>query len=339
MAESDRSGDNYVVVSADTHASPDDIEHFLSYVDPADRAMVADLGELSSAAISMFGGVEAGEITDPDPVRETAARRLAGMGVDIDATSEWLARYSSDWVIPGDGDGRRLAVLEEQGVHAEVTYPGPVLVGGLANAMYRGANKAEGLDAVWPALHALQPMVGRLLFGRTWSPGRMHPDRSSRHGPRGGRDRMGPRIRLVRWRHVAGHVHGVRTSRLLRPVLRPVLERVRGPVDGGQPPHRRLGRTHRRALPVRHRTRRPARALRGVRLHSTPALVPDPRGRVRSASRPEGGRRRERGAVAAGPDPRHGAVLRHPRQRAGTGGAEACGRPSTSTVTCHSAAR
>src|SRR6185295_4887218 len=131
-----------------------DMEHFLTYVDPDDRETVAELGELSSAAISMFGGVEAGEITDPDPVRETAARRLAGMGVDIDAASGWLDHYSSDWVIPGDGGGRRLAVLEEQGVHAEVTYPGPVLVGGLANAMYRGAHKAEGLDAVWPALHA-----------------------------------------------------------------------------------------------------------------------------------------------------------------------------------------
>jgi predicted TIM-barrel fold metal-dependent hydrolase len=154
MAVGQRTGRNYVVVSADTHASPDDMDHFLSYVDPADRDVVAGLGELSSAAISMFGGVEAAQITDPDPVRQTAARRLAGMGVDIAAASAWLDRYDSDWVIPGDGDGRRLAVLEEQGVHAEVTYPGPVLVGGLANAMYRGANKSEGLDAVWPALHA-----------------------------------------------------------------------------------------------------------------------------------------------------------------------------------------
>ena len=27
-----RSGRNYIVVSADTHASPDSLEHFLSYV-------------------------------------------------------------------------------------------------------------------------------------------------------------------------------------------------------------------------------------------------------------------------------------------------------------------
>jgi predicted TIM-barrel fold metal-dependent hydrolase len=147
-------GRNYVVVSADTHAAPDDLDHFLSYVDPGDREMVADLGELASTAISMFGGVDGGEIDDADPVRAVAARRLAGMGVDIDETSTWLDRYSIDWVIAGDGDGRRLEVLEEQGVHAEVTYPGPVLVGGLANAMYRGANKREGLEAVWPALHA-----------------------------------------------------------------------------------------------------------------------------------------------------------------------------------------
>ena len=34
-------GRNYVVVSADTHASPDSLDHFLSYVDPAHREAVA----------------------------------------------------------------------------------------------------------------------------------------------------------------------------------------------------------------------------------------------------------------------------------------------------------
>ena len=146
-------GSPYIVVSADTHAAPDDFEEFLTYVDPADRDGVAALGELSSAAISMFGGTDAGTVDDPDPVRAVAVKRLAGMGVDVEAASDWLARYSSDWVIPGDGGGRRLAVLEEQGIHAEVTYPGPVLAGGLANAMYRGANRKDDLDLVWPALH------------------------------------------------------------------------------------------------------------------------------------------------------------------------------------------
>ena len=117
-------GEPYIVVSADAHASPDDFEHFLSYVDPADRDAVAAAGELSSAAISMFGGVDQGEIDDADPVRATAARRLAGMGVDIAAAHDWLERYGVDWVVPGDGDGRRTEVLEEQGIHAEVTYSG-----------------------------------------------------------------------------------------------------------------------------------------------------------------------------------------------------------------------
>jgi predicted TIM-barrel fold metal-dependent hydrolase len=147
-------GRNYVVVTADAHASPDDFDHFLSYVDPAHRDAVAEQGELPSTAISMFGGHDLGAIDDPDPVRAAAARRLAGMGVDIAAASEWLDRYSADWVIAGDGDGRRLAVLEEQGVHAEVTFPGPVLTGSLANAMYAGANRNDNLDTVWPALHA-----------------------------------------------------------------------------------------------------------------------------------------------------------------------------------------
>jgi predicted TIM-barrel fold metal-dependent hydrolase len=147
-------GRNYVVVSADTHASPDSLDQFLSYVDPAHRDAVAEYGDMSATAISMFGGVDAGEVDDPDPVRATATRRLAGMGVDTEAARSWLARYGTDWVVAGDGDGRRLQVLEEQGIHAEVTLPGPILAGGLSPAMYLGAVTDKGLDVVWPALHA-----------------------------------------------------------------------------------------------------------------------------------------------------------------------------------------
>jgi len=147
-------GRNYVVVSADAHASPDSLEHFLSYVDPADREAVAAFGDLSSLAISMFGGFDPGEVDESDPVRATAARRLAGMGVDIEAAQGWLRHYGTDWVVPGDGDGRRLAVLEEQGIHAEVALPGPVLAGGLSPAMYLGGHTDKGLEVVWPALHA-----------------------------------------------------------------------------------------------------------------------------------------------------------------------------------------
>jgi predicted TIM-barrel fold metal-dependent hydrolase len=143
-----------VVVSADAHAAPDDLAHFLSYVDPAQREAVAAFGDLSSLAISMFGGVDPGETDEEDPVRAVAIRRLAGMGVDTAAAAEWLAAYSSDWVVPGDGNGRRLAVLEDQGVHAEVVFPGPVLAGGISPAMYLGGHASTGLDAVWPALHA-----------------------------------------------------------------------------------------------------------------------------------------------------------------------------------------
>ena len=145
---------NYVVVSADTHAAPDDLDQFLSYVDPKDREAVGAFGDLSAVAIPMFGGIDPGAIDDPDPVRAVAARRLAGMGVDVGAAGEWLARYDADWVIPGDGGGRRLAVLEEQGIHAEVTLPGPILAGGLSPAMYLGSRTSKGLDLVWPALHA-----------------------------------------------------------------------------------------------------------------------------------------------------------------------------------------
>jgi hypothetical protein len=90
----------------------------------------------------MFGGVEAGEITDPDPVRETAAPASPAWASTSDAASGWLDRYSSDWVVPGDGGGRRLAVLEEQGVHAEVTYRAG-LGGGRPGQRCTAANKPK----------------------------------------------------------------------------------------------------------------------------------------------------------------------------------------------------
>ena len=144
----------YVVVSADAHAAPDTLDDFLSYVDPVHREEVAAFGDLSSIAIPMFGGVDPGEIDDPDAVRAVATRRLAGMGVDTDGARAWLARYGTDWVFPSDAGGRRLAYLEEQGIHAEVAFPGPVLAGGLSPAMYLGGQTSKGLEPVWPALHA-----------------------------------------------------------------------------------------------------------------------------------------------------------------------------------------
>ena len=152
-AEGLRDGRPYVVVSADAHAAPDDLGQFLTYVDPVHRRAVAEFGDLSSLAIPMFGGVDPGEVDDSDAVRAVATRRLAGMGVDTVQAAEWLDNYSSNWVFASDADGRRLAVLEEQGIHAEVTFPGPVLAGGLSPAMYMGANSSKGLDLLWPALH------------------------------------------------------------------------------------------------------------------------------------------------------------------------------------------
>ena len=144
----------YVVVSADAHAAPDTLDEYLSYVDPAHREAVAAFGDLSAVAIPMFGGVDPGEIDDADAVRAVATRRLAGMGVDTEAAAEWLANYGEDWVFPSDADGRRLAYLEEQGIHAEVVFPGPVLAGGLSPAMYLGGHSSKNLEVVWPALRA-----------------------------------------------------------------------------------------------------------------------------------------------------------------------------------------
>ena len=147
-------GRPYVVVSADAHAAPDTLDEYLSYVDPAHREAVAAFGDLSAVAIPMFGGVDPGAIDDADAVRAVATRRLAGMGVDTEAAADWLANYGEDWVFPSDADGRRLAYLEEQGIHAEVVFPGPVLAGGLSPAMYLGGHSSNHLEVVWPALRA-----------------------------------------------------------------------------------------------------------------------------------------------------------------------------------------
>jgi predicted TIM-barrel fold metal-dependent hydrolase len=150
-----QTGQSYIVVSADTHASPETLEEFLAFVDPAHREAVREVGELSSAAISMFGATQADEdVADDDPVRATATRRLAGMAVDTDAAAPWLGRYGTDWVVAGDGGGRRQQVLEDQGIHAEVVYPGPVLAGSQSAALFSGAHRSEGIDLVWPAIRA-----------------------------------------------------------------------------------------------------------------------------------------------------------------------------------------
>ena len=327
------SGRNYVVVSADTHASPDSLDHFLSYVDPAHREAVAAFGDMSSLAISMFGGFDPGEVDESDPVRATAARRLAGMGVDTDAAEGWLAHYGTDWVVPGDGDGRRLQVLEEQGIHAEVTLPGPILAGGLSPAMYLGATTDKGLEVVWPALHGYVRWLAEFCAA---APGRragcmpidFHDmDRAVRGGG------VGAGQRDLRRRHAPRHVGHLQAPRVRRRVLRAVLERLRGAPDGGQPPHRGLGLGHRHEVPLRPGARRHARPLRGVRLHAPPAVVHDLRRRVRPPSRPQGRGHGERRAMAAVTHPGHGVVLRHPRRRARSGPTSRCGRATTSRST------
>ena len=213
----------YVVVSADAHAAPDTLDDFLSYVDPVHREEVAAFGDLSSIAIPMFGGVDPGEIDDPDAVRAVATRRLAGMGVDTDGARTWLARYGTDWVFPSDAGGRRLAYLEEQGIHAEVAFPGPVLAGGLSPAMYLGGQTSKGLEPVVARPARLQPLAGRVLRRCPRAAHRVHPDRPPRHGAGGRGDRLGAYRRPLRRGDAAGHVDQVRAAGLRRRLLRTAL--------------------------------------------------------------------------------------------------------------------
>ncbi len=229
--------------------------------------------------------------------------------------------------------------LEDQGIHAEVAFPGPVLAGGLSPAMYLGSQTSKGLEPVWPALHAYNRWLAEFCAAAPGPAGRVHPDRPPRHGPGRGGDRLGPLRGHLRGGHAPGHVDQVGPAGLRRRVLRAVLERLRGPRLRGQPAHRGLGHRHRRQAALRRQARRLPRALRGVRLHPPPALVHDLRRCVRPPPEAQGGGDRERRAVAALADPGHGVLLRHPRRGAGPLLSRSCARRSTSTGTCSSAGR
>jgi predicted TIM-barrel fold metal-dependent hydrolase len=161
-AEDLRTGRPYIVVSADTHAAPENFDEYLGYVDPAYREDIATLGELDAAGIrAAFGGhnVDPADFEHPDPVRATANWKATCMGVDTSGIGDWIDNYRVTQVFAGDAGGRRLKALEEQGIHAEVTYPGPQLVGVLSAAMFARSGIAGMHDprvdrVYWPALRA-----------------------------------------------------------------------------------------------------------------------------------------------------------------------------------------
>lgn len=165
-------GRPYVVVSADTHAAPSTFEQYLSYVEPKHRQAIEAMGAMDlGLAHSEFGTVDPEILEHPDLIRVAAASKAGGLAVDTTATSAWLDRYSSTTMFVDDADGKRLQALEDQGVHAEVTYPGAHLGGFLSLAMYGGAShggpplprttvapgawrESEVDELLWPALHA-----------------------------------------------------------------------------------------------------------------------------------------------------------------------------------------
>jgi predicted TIM-barrel fold metal-dependent hydrolase len=150
------SGPNYIVVSADTHASPESLERYLSYVDPAHRDQVAAQGMIDLAASrAEFGALRTDHVHDPDPIRTAAIRKATGMSIDTDAAIDWFDGYTSDRVFPGDAGGRRLVALESSGVHAEVTYPNPHLAGTLPKVLgnFTSTPRQGPVELLWPALH------------------------------------------------------------------------------------------------------------------------------------------------------------------------------------------
>ena len=171
-------GRDYIVVSADAHASPADFELYLSYVDPSDRDAVAPAGELSSTAISMFGGVDQGEIDDADPVRRPRRDGWPAWASTSTRRADGSSSTAPTGSSPTTATAAGLEVLEQQGIHAEVTYPGPVLAGGRAVRDVR-RRQPQGRPRARVAVAArLQPVAGRLLRGRARTTRRL-PSRST----------------------------------------------------------------------------------------------------------------------------------------------------------------
>ena len=181
----------------------------------------------------------------------------------------WLAHYGTDWVVPGDGDGRRLEVLEEQGIHAEVTLPGPDPRRRPVAGHVPRRDDRQGPRGGVAGAARLRALAGRLLRRRPGATGRLHADRLPRHGPRRRGGGVGPGQRHLRRRDAARHVGHLQAPRLRRRLLRAVLERLRGARDGGQPAHRRVGLGDRHQVPLRRGPRRHARA--STRCSSSPA--------------------------------------------------------------------
>ena len=278
--------------------------------------------------------------TSPIPCGRRPARRLAGMGVDIDAAQGWLARYGTDWVVPGDGDGRRLAVLEEQGIHAEVTLPGPILAGGLSPAMYLGAADGQRARGGVAGAARLRALARRLLRRRPGSTGRLHADRLPRHGPRRGGGGLGAGQRDLRRRHAPGHVGDLAAAGVRRRLLRAR--------SGARARSTRWWST---CTPVRRGRRTDTKFLydaeHGGMLGLYEVFVFTRRplwfmifgGVFDRHPRPQGGRHGERGAVAAVARPGHGVVLRHARRRTRSAAISRCGPATTSRSTSIWAAR
>ena len=339
-APAERRSRNYVVVSADTHASPDSLDHFLSYVDPGHREAVAAFGDMSSLAISMFGGFDPGEVDESDPVRATAARRLAGMGVDTDAAAELAGPLRH-----GLGGPRRRRRPAARGA--------------------RGAGDPRRGDPArarsWPgACRRPCTWVRRRTRGSRWC-GR--PCTATCAGwptsappPRGG----GPaacRSTSTTWTGPWRRWRGRGPTGIFGGVMLPamsVTSRLPGYADDYYDPfwsaceeHQMVVNLHTGASGSATDTKFLYDAehggmlgpLRGVRVHPPPAVVHDLRGRLRPPPRPQGGGHGERRAVAALAHPGHGVVLRHARRRTGPLLPQDAARATTSRSTSSSAAR
>ena len=275
-------------------------------------------GDLSSVAIPMFGGVDPGEVDESDAVRAVAARRLAGMGVDTAAAADWLANYSTDWVFPSDADGRRLAYLEDQGIHAEVVFPGPVLAGGLSPAMYLGSATSKNLEPVWPAIHAYNRWLAEFCAAA--------PGRRAACIPIDLHD-MDRAVEEIAWVRSSGIFGGIMLPAMsIKSGLPGYADEYYEPLWSACEDHDMVVNLHtgafgdaghRQQVPVRRQARGLPRVVRGLRLHPAPALVHDLRRGVRPPPAAQGGRHGERRTVAALARPRHGGVLRHPWRGAG----------------------
>ena len=307
---------------------------------PAHREAVAAFGDLSSVAIPMFGGVDPGEIDDPDAVRAVATRRLAGMGVDTDGRRRrgWPATARSGCSPPTPTAGAS-PTSRTRASTPRWCSPARCWPAGCPRPCTWAATPTKNLEPVWPALWAYYRWLAEFVAAA--------PGRRTGCIPIDLHD-MDQAVEAIAWARDHGIHGGVMLPAMsLRTGLPGYADEYYEPLWSACEEHGIVVNLHTGASGSATDAKQLYDDRHGgflglyevVRVHPSPPVVHDLRRRLRPAPRPTGGGHRERGAVAALAGAGHGGLLRHPRRGPGALLPVDAARRSTWTATCTWAGR